>query len=74
MPEENGRRWTVYARVTKIRFSPRMGAEVAGVARGLAPILTRQQGFEGLQVLTNAGTGEGVIVTLWDTEADAAAS
>ena len=64
----------MYARATKIRFAPKMRAEVASVARGLAPILKRQQGFEGLQVLTNTDTGEGIIISLWETEADAATS
>jgi heme-degrading monooxygenase HmoA len=64
----------VYARMTNIRFAPKMRAEVASVARGLAPILKQQQGFKGLQVLTNANVGEGIIVSLWETEADAAAS
>ena len=62
----------MYARVTNIRFAPKMRAEVTGVARGLAPILKQQQGFEGLQVLMNPG--EAIIVSLWETEADAAAS
>jgi heme-degrading monooxygenase HmoA len=60
--------------MTNIRFAPKMIAEVASVARGLAPILKQQQGFKGLQVLTNANVGEGIIVSLWETEADAAAS
>jgi heme-degrading monooxygenase HmoA len=64
----------VYARMTNIRFAPKMRAEVASVARGLAPILKQQQGFKGLQVLTNANVAEGIIVSLWETEADAAAS
>jgi heme-degrading monooxygenase HmoA len=64
----------VYERMTNIRFAPKMRAEVASVARGLAPILKQQQGFKGLQVLTNANVGEGIIVSLWETEADAAAS
>jgi heme-degrading monooxygenase HmoA len=63
----------MYARVTNIRFAPNSGAEVASVARGLTPILQRQHGFEGLHVLTNADTGEGIVVSLWGTEADAAA-
>ena len=74
MAEEKGRRYTVYARVTKIRFAPETSPEVAGVARGLAPILRRQQGFEGLHVLTNADTGEGIIVSLWESDSDAAAT
>ncbi len=64
----------MHARVTKIRFPPNMAAEVAGVAHGLAPILNQQRGFNGLQVLTDAEEGEGVIVSKWETEADAEAS
>ena len=64
----------MYARVTNIRFPPEMKAEVSGVAQGLASILRRQQGFESLQVLTDPSTGEGIIVTVWETEADAEAS
>ena len=64
----------MYARVTNIRFPPEMGAEVSGVARGLGPILERQRGFEGFQVLTNPEAGEGLIVSFWATEADAQAS
>lgn len=64
----------MYARVTNIRFAPKLRAEVGVVARGLAPILEQQQGFRGLQVLAKANVGEGIIVSLWETEADAAAS
>ena len=64
----------MYARVTNIRFPPEMGPEVSGVARGLGPILGRQRGFEGLQVLTDPDAGEGIIVSFWATEADAEAS
>ena len=62
------------ARVTNIRFSPNMKAEIVAVAQGLAPILRRQSGFEGLQVLIDANEGEGLIVSLWETEADAQTS
>ncbi|MBA3491114.1 MAG: antibiotic biosynthesis monooxygenase [Rubrobacteraceae bacterium] len=64
----------MYARVTHIRFPPEMKAEVSSVAQGLAPILRRQRGFEGLQVLTDPNAGEGIIVSLWEAEADAEAS
>ena len=64
----------MYARVTNIRFAPEMKADVTSVARGLAPILRRQRGFEGLQVLTDPNVGEGIIVSLWQTETDAEAS
>ena len=64
----------MYARVTDIRFPPEMKAEVSSVVKGLAPILRRQRGFEGLQVLTDPSTGEGIIVTVWETESDAETS
>ena len=62
------------ARVTNIRFPPDMKAEVSRVAQGFAPILKQQRGFKGFQVLTDPKAGEGIIVSLWDTEADAEAS
>jgi len=64
----------VYARVTNIRFPPKLRAEVASVAQGLAPILKQQRGFKGLQVLTTPNAGEGIIMSLWETETAAAAS
>ena len=64
----------MYARVTNIRFPPTMKAEVTSVTRGLAPIMKQQRGFKGLQVLTEPSAGEGIIVSLWETEADAEAS
>jgi heme-degrading monooxygenase HmoA len=64
----------MYARVTNIRFPPEMTAEVRSVAQGLAPILWRQRGFEGFQVLTDANAGEGIIMCFWETETEAKAS
>ena len=64
----------MYARVTNIRFPPDMKAEVSRVVQGLAPILWWQRGFESLQVLTDPSTGGGIIVTMWETEADAETS
>ncbi len=64
----------MYARVAAIRFPPGMRDEVVRVGRGLTALLRSQQGFHGLQVLTNPEAGEGMIVTLWEREADAEAS
>ena len=64
----------MYARVTNVRFPPAMRMEVVSVAQGLGPILARQRGFRGLNVLTDPDTGEGIIVSFWETEADAQAS
>ena len=35
---------------------------------------SEQQGYQGLNVLTDAVSGEGLIVSYWETEADAEAS
>ncbi len=64
----------MYAKVTNIEFPPAVRTEVVRVAQGLAPILRDQRGFEGLQMLTDPNEGEGIIVSLWQTEADAEAS
>jgi heme-degrading monooxygenase HmoA len=64
----------MYARVTNVRFPPEMKAEVTRVARGLGPILKRQRGFEGFQVLMDPNAGQGIIISIWEAEADAEAS
>ena len=64
----------MYARIVNIRFPPDMRAEVVDVALGVAPILRERRGFNGLQVMTNPNAGEGVMVSFWETEADAEAS
>ena len=62
------------ARVTPMRFPPSMRTEVVSVAQGLVPILREQQGYKSLDVLTDAVAGEGLIISYWETEADAEAS
>ncbi len=52
---------SVYARVTNIKFPPAVGTELVRVAQGLTPILKKQRGFDGLQVLTDPNAGEGII-------------
>ena len=64
----------MYARVTNIRYSPDMRAEVVGIAWGLAPVLREWRGFAGLQVWTDPDAGKGIVVSFWETEADAEAS
>ena len=43
------------------------------VTRGLEPVLKRQRGFEGLDVVMSPDAGEGVIISFWETVADAEA-
>jgi heme-degrading monooxygenase HmoA len=64
----------VHARVVNIRFLPGVRDEVVRVGSGLTAILRSQRGFKGLQVLTHPQAGEGMIVSLWETESDAEAS
>ena len=64
----------MYARVTNIRFSPNVRAEVVAVAQGLARVLKERQGYRGVQVLTDQEVGKGIIISFWETEADAEAS
>jgi heme-degrading monooxygenase HmoA len=64
----------VYARVVTVRFPVEMRAEVVRVAQGLTPVLSKQRGFNGLQLLTDPNAGEGIIITLWETEEAAKAS
>ena len=64
----------MYARVVNIRFPPDMRDEVVRVGSALTPILRSQRGFTSLKVLTDPGAGEGMIVSFWETEADAEAS
>lgn len=64
----------MYAKVVNIKFPPAVRTDVVHVAQGLAPVLKNQRGFESLQVLTDPNEGEGIIVSLWQTEADAEAS
>ena len=64
----------MYARVTPIRFPPALRTEVVAVAQGLVSVLQQQRGYNGLNVLTDAEEGEGLIISYWETEADAEAS
>ena len=65
----------MYARKTAIRFPPGgLRADgVAGAVRGLAPIVKARPGYRGLDVLTDPAEGAGMIVSFWETEADALA-
>jgi heme-degrading monooxygenase HmoA len=64
----------VHARVANIRFPSGVRDEVVRVGSGLTAILKSQHGFKGLQVLMYPEAGRGMIVSLWETEADAEAS
>jgi heme-degrading monooxygenase HmoA len=60
--------------MTNIQFPPSVGEEVASVARGLEPVLERQRGFKGLDVIMSPDAGEGIIISFWEAVADAEAA
>ena len=65
----------MYARVTTTRIQPGKIEEALGIARdSIAPAAKEQRGFEGFLLLTNPQTGEGISITLWETEEDLKAS
>ena len=64
----------MYARVVNLWFPSEMRGEVVRVGRGLIPVLRERRGFEGLQILTDSETGEGIIISFWETEEAAKAS
>jgi hypothetical protein len=64
----------VYARVVNLRFPSEMRDEVVRVGRNLTLVLGEQRDFEGLQLLTDSETGEGIIISFWATEEAAKSS
>jgi heme-degrading monooxygenase HmoA len=65
----------MHARVTTIQLQPGMTEKLTAIFQGaVVPAAKEQQGFKGGQLLTDRNTGKAVAVSLWETEADLAAS
>ena len=65
----------MYARLSHFRWPAANTAEGVRVARELIlPAFREAPGFRGLDVLIDRHTGEGVGISWWATEADAAAA
>jgi heme-degrading monooxygenase HmoA len=63
------------ARVTFATAEPAKIDEVIKVVRdSILPAAKKQKGFKGLYHLGNRSTGKGVVIVLWNTEADMVAS
>lgn len=61
----------MHARVTTVQIRLDKLDEAIGIYRDhVIPAAQDQQGFRGAQLLTNRTTGQGLSVTLWDSEAD----
>jgi heme-degrading monooxygenase HmoA len=63
------------ARVTTIQGEPGRAEapDFSAFIQGAVPIVQQQPGFKGLYLLADRNTGEGLAITLWETEQQAAA-
>jgi heme-degrading monooxygenase HmoA len=57
----------VFARVITAQAGPQGFDSFIDLARGQLPVASRQPGFKGFYVLTNAETGKVMIISLWQT-------
>ena len=65
----------MYARVTHFQMDPQRRDDAARIAdESIMPGMRDDQGFEHIYVLMDASTGDGIVVTLWNAQADMDAS
>lgn len=60
----------MFARVITAQAGPQGFDSFIGLAREQLPGATRQPGFKGFYLLTNAETGEVITISLWETQED----
>lgn len=61
----------MYARVTIVQVLPEKREESIGLFRdSVVPAAKQQQGFKGALMLTDPATGNGMSISLWETEDD----
>jgi heme-degrading monooxygenase HmoA len=61
----------MYARVTFATAAPAKIDEIIKVIRdSVLPAAKKQKGFKGLYHLGNRSTGKGMVIVLWNTEAE----
>jgi len=61
----------MYARVTFATAQPAKTDDVTKVMRdSILPALKKQKGFKNMFFLVNRNTGKGMVIGLWNTEAD----
>lgn len=64
----------MHARLTTVATKPETVDELTQIyQRDILPVITSQQGFKGVYLFIDQSTGEGVSLTLWESEADGAA-
>ncbi|WP_019586213.1 antibiotic biosynthesis monooxygenase family protein [Deinococcus apachensis] len=60
----------MHARIVTVQIRPgKMSGAVLIYRDVVAPLLARQPGFAGARLLTDARSGRGVLLTLWESEA-----
>jgi heme-degrading monooxygenase HmoA len=65
----------VHARVVSMEVLPMNVAEAVRIYRGaVVPAAKEEQGFSGALLLTDQDTGEGVSISVWESEDDMHAS
>jgi hypothetical protein len=65
----------MYGRATIAQFHPGTTDEAMSILRDIMlPKAKEQQGFKGALILSDAHADKGIIITLWETEADLLAS
>jgi heme-degrading monooxygenase HmoA len=70
--ETEERRRSVYAGVVSVQLKVGKAQEATQIYQdSVAPELRQMRGFQAGYVLTNAETGKGYIIGLWDTQEDA---
>jgi heme-degrading monooxygenase HmoA len=65
----------MHARMTTIQLQPGMADRMSAIFEdSVLPVAKEQRGFKGGLLLTDRNTGKAVAISLWETEADVAAS
>jgi heme-degrading monooxygenase HmoA len=65
----------MHARVVTVQLQPGRNEEAIALFRdSVLPSAKQQKGFKGARLLTDSGTGKGIVVTVWESEADLKAS
>ena len=63
----------MYARVTTFQFRPEKVEEALQIAESIAPAVRQQQGLKSLLELLDRSTGKAMLISIFETEADAKA-